>query len=227
MADPKDKKDPKKDAKKEDTGGATLGEFTADLLVWIFILFVISALLGRIAIFFGASSFADLSPLRTFSVWFRENAYPVIRLLAFVFSIIFIYGIYATVKRLTVLNREQNAVFRPAAIISSAPAAKNTKWEEVLKHAGGATMNDWKIAIITADIMLDELLTAMSYRGQSVGDKLKAVEPADFNTLNAAWEAHKMRNAIAHDTGALHLNQHEVRRIVSLYESVFKEFGVI
>jgi deoxyadenosine/deoxycytidine kinase len=83
------------------------------------------------------------------------------------------------------------------------------------------------VAIIEADIMLDEMLTALGYLGDGVGEKLKTVEPSNILTLDAAWEAHKVRNRIAHSGKDFELNQRETKRVVGLFESVFREFGMI
>ena len=101
------------------------------------------------------------------------------------------------------------------------------KWQEVLKYANSGIENDWVRAIISADVILGDLLDGMSLPGDTIGDKLKAVEKGDFQTLDNAWEAHKIRNAIAHSGLDFQINQREVKRIIALYETVFKEFGII
>ena len=75
--------------------------------------------------------------------------------------------------------------------------------------------------------MLDELLEKLQLPGDTMGEKLKAVEKSDFNTIDNAWEAHKFRNMIAHEGQNFMVNQREIRRIISLYETVFKEFAII
>ena len=47
--------------------------------------------------------------------------------------------------------------------------------------------------------MLDDMLARQGYVGDGVGEKLKAAEPENFRTLQDAWEAHKVRNQIAHE----------------------------
>ena len=73
-----------------------------------------------------------------------------------------------------------------------------------------------------ADIILDELLTKMGYRGESIGEKLKRVEKGDFVTLDDAWEAHKVRNRIAHETDNV-LTHEQAVRAVSLFEKGLRE----
>ncbi len=101
---------------------------------------------------------------------------------------------------------------------------KNDKWEKILEHIASENPNDWRLAIIEADIILDEMVKSMGYQGESLGERLKRVEQSDFNSIEAAWEAHKVRNRIAHSGSDFVLTQREARRIISLYEQVFREF---
>ena len=75
--------------------------------------------------------------------------------------------------------------------------------------------------------MLDDLLTQLGYRGVSIGEKLKVVDPAKFRTLDEAWDAHKVRNQIAHQGSAYPLTDHLAYRTILHYENVFKEHGEI
>jgi len=104
---------------------------------------------------------------------------------------------------------------------------ENPKWKLVQEHINSDDPNKWKLAIIEADIILSELLDKLSLPGDGVGEKLKAVEAGDFNSIEQAWEAHKIRNAIAHQGSDFLLSQREARRIVGLYEIVFSEFEII
>lgn len=103
----------------------------------------------------------------------------------------------------------------------------NTRWIHVLELLQSYSQSDWRQAIIEADIILEEMLDKMGYDGVSIGDKLKNVEPSDFLTLNQAWEAHKVRNKIAHLGSDFKITQDEARRVIGLYQEVFEEFYFI
>ncbi len=103
----------------------------------------------------------------------------------------------------------------------------NSRWAKVLDGLNSPNESDWRLAIMEADIMLYDLLEKMSLPGETVGDKLKAVDPSDFLTLDNAWEAHRVRNQIAHDGVEFKLNDREAKRVVSLYMTVFEEFGIV
>lgn len=104
---------------------------------------------------------------------------------------------------------------------------KNPRWAHVMELITSANVNDWRQAIIEADVLLDELLTELGLPGTSVGEKLKSVSRTHFTTLDLAWEAHKVRNDIAHGGSAFVLTEREARRAIDLFRQVFEEFKFI
>ena len=111
--------------------------------------------------------------------------------------------------------------------IAMAESTSGKRWERVENHMTSGKESDWRLAILEADVLLDEMLTHMGYRGDSLGEKLKGIEKSDFTTIGEAWEAHAVRNKIAHEGAAFALSEREARRIIGLYETVFKEFHYI
>jgi hypothetical protein len=135
--------------------------------------------------------------------------------------------IFRLVQTLTQIRKNVKEKLFPKDITSATEKTQNTKWQRVMTHIESVNEGDWKLAILEADIMLDEMLTVMGLHGESIGDKLKAVERSDFLNIDFAWEAHKVRNKIAHNGSDFVLTQREARRVVGLYGEVFKEFGLI
>jgi len=125
---------------------------------------------------------------------------------------------------------EQDVLPIPGLPIGEAPATvnvSNRRWKNIQLLINSHNLNDWKQAIMEADIILDEMLEKMGYHGDSIGDKLKQIEASDFLTLNQAWEAHKVRNQIAHKGSQYILSRDEAERVIKLYGEVFKEFYYI
>jgi hypothetical protein len=75
--------------------------------------------------------------------------------------------------------------------------------------------------------MLDETLTNAGYVGQTLGEKLKSANPQSFTTIQDAWEAHKVRNEIAHVGSDFVLTKKNAQETLVRFERVFREFGVI
>lgn len=139
-----------------------------------------------------------------------------------------IYFIYRLYKGITTLGKEEREKLYPKReVLPVDEKPVNKSWQKILELSLSQNESDWRLAIIEGDIMLANLLENLGIPGDGVGEKLKNVNPADFRTVNNAWEAHKVRNNIAHEGGDYLLNQREVNRVVELYKTVFEEFKVI
>jgi hypothetical protein len=105
--------------------------------------------------------------------------------------------------------------------------SKNGRWNQVIDHIFSPSPADWKVAIIEADSMLDAMLHQMDFKGETLGDRLKQATRETFPHLSDAWEAHAVRNRIAHEGSQFELSGKEAKRIVALYEGIFRDFGYI
>lgn len=133
--------------------------------------------------------------------------------------------IYATVRLFELRHKEEEQLEH--VIIAPESAGGNPRWAHIESLMESTNPNDWRQAIIEADILLEDMLTRQGYGGEGVGEKLKQAEAADFNTLQDAWEAHKVRNQIAHAGSAFDLSETLARRTIARYEAVFREFALI
>ncbi len=103
----------------------------------------------------------------------------------------------------------------------------NDRWENVLNYLKSENPSDWKVAVIEADAMLEDLTDTLEFEGENLGERLKFASKEKFKTLDEAWEAHLIRNRIAHEGLKFDLTLREAQRAVALYERVFQEFGHI
>ena len=106
-------------------------------------------------------------------------------------------------------------------------AVKNEKWKIIEEHIESENPNDWRLAILEADIALGEILDKSGYRGEGIGEQLKSADKSDFTTIDDAWEAHKIRNSIAHEGASFMITEREAKRVIGLYKKVFEEFDYI
>lgn len=164
------------------------------------------------------------------SQFYLVNFFAKYAVFAFLFSIAMIIVIVLYARRYEAVR---NAVMAKV-LSSSAPESalgdaeiENPKWKLVLDHMNSNDASKWKLAILEADIILNDLLNTLNLPGDGVGEKLKAVDKNDFTNLDAAWEAHKIRNAIAHEGSDFLVSEREAKRVIGLYQKVFEEFEII
>ncbi len=226
MADLKDKKEKPKGWE---------FDFVEGLVVILFLLSLIGYIAPSVlnfSSFFGNLSFFGFK-FSNISDFFKNNL-NIFKTLGFSLGGLFALGTaFFNIKGNSIWALEKAKMYPSAdegAIISSGVVEPNPsldKWKQIVEHAESDIPSNWRLAIIEADIMLDDLLFQLHLPGDTMGEKLKAVEKSDFNTIENAWEAHKTRNMIAHEGSDFLLSKRETLRIISLYESVFKEFHMI
>ena len=105
--------------------------------------------------------------------------------------------------------------------------SKNEHWGVVLTYLFSQHKSDWKLAIIEADSMLEALLEQLGFVGENMGVRLRSVDQSRFRYLPLAWEAHTVRNRIAHEGSAFVISHHEAKRVVGMYEQIFRLYGYI
>jgi len=98
---------------------------------------------------------------------------------------------------------------------------------QISKHLTSDNPSDWKLAIIEADVILDELIERMEPEGDNLGDRLKRISKGRLGSIDSAWKAHNVRNRIAHEGSAFTISRTEARRVVGMYEEVFGELGFL
>lgn len=149
---------------------------------------------------------------------------------AFFLSFLFIYGIiysYLKSNEYSKLMSDKLAREHELWRAQHHQVNKNTRWEEVQRHVNSERPNDWRLAIIEADILLGEALTKQGYAGNSIGEQLKSVSPQQLPSVQEAWDAHLIRNKIAHQGADYVLTQRDAREAIVKFERVFRELGEI
>lgn len=220
----------KPDKAKGGSGDKKATEQIIQLLVALFLLVaLIMALLNYVGSF--GMGTAD-TILGRMVKYFLGHVWPIWQLIAGVVSGLSLIGIIYNVWHLRAIDIAEAKIYNPIPELivtngESKPEPKNEKWEKVLKFLNSNNVSDWRLAVIEADVILEEMLRQAGYTGESIGEMLKSVDKNDFSTIEDAWEAHKIRNAIAHSGGDFQLNEREARRVIALFEKVFREFQVI
>lgn len=152
-----------------------------------------------------------------------SGVYNII-LLFFSFTV-FIWLVYSWYKTRLIRRKEQE-VFLAGFITAADPKTeKQEEWQDIIDHADSENEAQWKLALIDADKIMENLLRENKFVGEGVGEMLKSVETeGGLKSLQDAWEAHKIRNRIAHESGFV-LTKREARRAVELYKKVFAELN--
>ncbi|MEK7187098.1 MAG: hypothetical protein AAB690_02255 [Patescibacteria group bacterium] len=207
-------------------------EYTPDIIFLIVGLILLSIILARLGEYLSYWHLNSGDFWTAFFEFLKRHVWPIVKIGAVLVSVASILGMYDSLQKLKKVVAVENELYgllanKDISITGMVEEKKNEKWEAILKLINSENQSDWRQAILEADVMLDELLRSAGYHGDSVGEMLKSVEKSDFLSIENAWEAHKIRNRIAHDGSGYLLNEREAKQTIANFETVFKEFEVI
>jgi large-conductance mechanosensitive channel len=148
---------------------------------------------------------------------------------AVIISLLCTAAIIYCVIRIQQVREHERAKAKAAAhpVAANDVSKAQLRWNHIVERARSDDEKSWRLAILEADIMLNDLLDVLGYRGDTMADKMKQVGRAKFQTIDLAWDAHRVRNVIAHQGSMQSLTAHETRRVISLYHQVFREFKFV
>lgn len=103
----------------------------------------------------------------------------------------------------------------------------NPRWHYIQTLIESPNDSDWRVAIIEADSMMEEILREKGLTGSTVSELLEAAKESGYRSIQDAWDAHLVRNQIAHEGVNFPISQLEGRRVVKMFQNFFEELRVI
>ncbi|OHA79382.1 MAG: hypothetical protein A2747_03020 [Candidatus Yonathbacteria bacterium RIFCSPHIGHO2_01_FULL_44_41] len=145
-----------------------------------------------------------------------------------VLGILFLAGSFWATLKIREIHHKEQEKYEPIHLEEVAAKEKFTQWQVILDHVNSESPAEWKLAILEADNILDEILEDQGYTGETVAEKLKTMSPTKIASYDDIWAAHKLRNQIAHG-GAIDmdLSKKSARDAITKFEKAFKELGYL
>jgi len=105
--------------------------------------------------------------------------------------------------------------------------AKKTfkQWAKIINRLDIDKESEFKLAIIEADSLLDDILKKIGYSGETLGERLKQLNSTILPNIDQVLQAHKTRNNVIHDPD-YHLTLEEAKKTMGIYEKAFRDLEV-
>lgn len=105
----------------------------------------------------------------------------------------------------------------------NSPKIRTTKWTEIKSKINSESIEDKKEAILMADNILDEIFSGIGFKGDTLAEKLRQVEPSDFKSLQDALSACDTKAKIVRGGAGFEISKEEADSALSKYEKGLKE----
>lgn len=90
-------------------------------------------------------------------------------------------------------------------------------WQKIMKKLETANESEYKLLVIEADEMLDDILEKAGFSGQTLDERLKKLSEGILSNIDEIQEAHKIRNRIIHDPD-YRLDLDQTKKALTAYE---------
>jgi hypothetical protein len=99
------------------------------------------------------------------------------------------------------------------------------KWLAIEQSVINDQESTYHLALLNADKLLDQALKERGFRGNTMGERMKAADKA-WTSANSVWTAHKLRNQIAHESD-VRIDLSTTRRSLGSFKQALKDVGAI
>lgn len=145
-----------------------------------------------------------------------------------VIGVVFLAGAFWATLKIREIHHLEHKKYEPVPIAEASAKEKLTQWKIVLDHVNSESPAEWKLAILEADDMLDSILEEEGYVGETVANKLKTMSRTKIASYDDLWDAHKVRNQIAHGGAVdMDLSKKMARDTVAKFGNAFKDLGYL
>jgi ABC-type lipoprotein release transport system permease subunit len=153
------------------------------------------------------------------------------------FSVIkFALGIYAVVILvdivLMLVQRGLGGDIRDTLLGMNVPAELvkkkgklRKKWDEIRKNMETENESKWKLAVIEADAIIDDLIRRMGYKGENMSERLAGINPGQIENIEELKLAHETRNRIIQEE-SYKLEKTKAQEAIGYYENFLRYFEV-
>jgi hypothetical protein len=99
------------------------------------------------------------------------------------------------------------------------------KWGKLKSRLDTGQESQYKVAIIEADDLIDNLIMRMGYAGENMADRLDGIPTGQLEYLEELKQAHQVRNRIIHEDKFV-LDRKTAEDTLALYEIFLNYFHV-
>ncbi len=100
------------------------------------------------------------------------------------------------------------------------------EWEKIKQRFDADDEAFWKLGVIEADKLVDTVMKAHGFIGDTMGERMKGASEASIPSLNDLWRVHRLRNHLVH-TADFNINKAQSQKAMNIYTTVLNELKAL
>lgn len=151
-------------------------------------------------------------------IWFQ--------LLSVLLSGLFIWGIIYIITRVNYFDMKMEKYMDVLGRGNLTKRRSLKGWEQIKKRIVSPVQQDWKLAVLEADKIFDEILKMAGYLGSDLTKKLETLKPENLASLEEIKKAHDLARKIMSDPG-MELKKDDAITALKSYKKAFIELNLL
>lgn len=99
------------------------------------------------------------------------------------------------------------------------------KWLAIEQHCIDGQVASYHLSVLNADKLVDQALRDKGIKGETMGERMKNCSNS-FSDRNGIWNAHKLRNRVAHETD-VSISYKDTKIALAGFKRALKDLGAI
>lgn len=131
--------------------------------------------------------------------------------------IIYVWITTPWLKRLILWNIKEFLTFRPYQIRKI-----DKDWMKILQRLESELETEYKLSVIEADLLLNDVMKRLGYEGKTLSEKLERVKPGVFVDLQSLKSADQIYQNLIYDT-SYQLTQAQAKKMIAVIEKALSD----
>ena len=157
--------------------------------------------------------------------WLEPNLLWL-QLIGVLLSGLFLWGIIYIITQVQYFNMKVERYMDVFGVGNLTKRKSLKGWQQIRKRIMSEVQQDWKLAVLEADQILNEILKMAGYLGSDLTKKLEILKPENLVSLEEVKDAHSLAIKIVNDP-ALELTKEDAIRALKSYKNAFKELNLL
>ena len=150
----------------------------------------------------------------------------IFQLVSLILSGVLVWGIIYTISRTGWINRKIEYWMDYLGVGDVGKRRQLVAWKQIVKRMKTGEVSNWKLAIMEADKLLDEILKTSGLKAATAEERFKQLTPESVSNFAQLQEAHRARNRVAQEPD-FNITKDEVLSVLKVYKTAFQEFGLL
>jgi len=156
-----------------------------------------------------------------------EENLLILKVISVLISALLLFIIFFLTFRLRKsVKKSLELVVGSVSSVGKSTKVVSKEWESVLAKMEKKDESSYKLAVIEADKILDDLLKKIGYLGDDMGERLKKITAAQLSNIDEVWQAHRVRNRVVHEPD-FQLTRPQAKRAIEIYQKALEDLEMI